>query len=173
MRFIGIDPGVSGGIAVIDNGEARAWATPETEMDTLNILLPLFKEDDEVKCLLEQVSAMPGNGSTGMFTFGKNYGFFRGVLAGRVSFADIQPKVWQKGVGANKTPPKTVSSMTTAERNKWYGEKKNHHKQIAQNLFPKLKVTHAVADALLIAEFLRRFELGLIPRRENQELSAS
>jgi len=162
MRFIGIDPGVSGGIAVIDNGEAKAWAMPETERDTLDILLPLFKEDDEVKCLLEQVSAMPGQGVSGMFTFGRNYGFLRGILTGRVAFSDIQPRVWQKAVGANPTPPKPVSSMTTAERNSWYKEKKNQHKQVAQNLFPKIKVTHAVADALLITEFLRRFELGLI-----------
>jgi hypothetical protein len=36
--------------------------------------------------------------------------------------------------------------------------KKNRHKDLAQRLFPKVKVTHAIADALLLAEWLRRRE---------------
>ena len=93
---------------------------------------------------LEKVHAMPGQGVTSMFTFGRNLGFLRGLLVGYgLPFEDVPPQTWQKGVGVGGSYP------TKAHR-------KRAHKQLAEQLFPRTKITLADADALLIAEYGHR-----------------
>ncbi|MCH2612657.1 MAG: hypothetical protein MK006_16450 [Pirellulales bacterium] len=143
MRFVGIDPGKNGGVALLDNGNAHAWKMPETEKDTQD----LFEElalGDKVFCLIEEVHAMPGQGVVSMFSFGRNYGMLRAMLvANYIPFETVTPQTWQREYGlTNRQWSKTV--------------KKNHHKARAQELFPHIKMTHALADALLIAEYGRR-----------------
>lgn len=151
MNIIGIDPGKNGGIAVIDvNGDGELTTTvhkmPETERDICEYLAVLGYSSF---AFLEKVGAMPGQGVTSMFTFGRGYGFLRGVLTScQIPFADVRPAVWQRAVGI---------SVIKGETNT---VKKNRHKQMAQQLFPDLggKMTHAKADALLIAEYGRRLK---------------
>jgi hypothetical protein len=66
------------------------------------------------------------------------------LIASGVPFEAVTPGKWQKEFGllAKKGETKTA--------------KKNRHKARAQELFPDLKITHATADALLIAEYGRR-----------------
>jgi crossover junction endodeoxyribonuclease RuvC len=88
---------------------------------------------------------MPRQGVTSMFSFGKQFGMILGVLeAYRLEYEMTTPQKWQKHMGITKIPGETKTA------------KKNRHKAMAQELFPEIKVTHAVADALLIAECCRR-----------------
>lgn len=138
MNYIGIDPGKSGGIAIITpGGGTYAHKMPETDRDLLD-LLSEFSADDN-RAVLEQVHAMPGQGVTSTFTFGRGYGKLEMALcAALIPFETVTPQKWQKLMGCLTKGDKNVS------------------KAAAQRLFPHLKVTHAIADALLIAEYCRR-----------------
>ena len=136
-KIIGIDPGKSGGIAVYTEGLMQCWAMPETEADIAQLLRDYGMSGSF--CLIEKVHSMPGQGVKSMFTFGRGYGFLRGVLtAQRTPFDDIAPSTWQKALGC----------LTKGD--------KNVTKQKAQQLFPDLHITHKTADAVLICEYGRR-----------------
>lgn len=142
MNFIGIDPGESGGIAIIatdhrdDMGAVYSYKLKgATERDVWHMLAGL----DPGFAVIECVHSSPQMGVKSSFTFGKSYGFLRGILtASGIPFDEVSPQKWQKAMGC----------MTKGD--------KNISKAKAQQLFPHLKVTHAIADALLIAEFCRR-----------------
>ena len=81
MKYVmGIDPGKSGGIALVSYN-----ATPIvtgmgklTEVDIFDFMLT--HKSKAVKCFIENVHSMPGQGVKSVFSFGKNYGFLRGVF---------------------------------------------------------------------------------------------
>lgn len=142
--FIGIDPGQSGGIALVSDGFAFADKMPETEADTAELLWNTlaFKAGGKAMCFIEAVHSMPKQGVASSFKFGRSYGFLRGLLIGlKIPFEEITPQVWQK------------------EMNCRTGGNKNVSKAKAQQLWPALKITHATADSLLIAECARRRSL--------------
>ena len=147
MQFIGIDPGINGGFACIESGKVNAWRMPATEKDVKKLLDDIKYNDtgDDSFCLIEEVHSMPGNSARSMFTFGQNYGMLRAMLiACYIPFETVTPTVWQKEFGlTNRKISKT--------------KKKNKHKAKAQELFPLIDpMTHALADALLIAEYAKR-----------------
>ena len=142
---IGIDPGASGGIAFIpDNNSAKAWAVkmPETLADLWDLLVEQVSEDPDHRTLhacLEKVHSMPGQGVASSFKFGQGFGHLEMALtAARIPFTYVNPQKWQKELGC----------LT--------GGDKNISKARAQQLFPHIKVTHAIADSLLLAEYCRR-----------------
>jgi len=138
--FMGIDPGVSGGIALITSSKSKAVAMPKTEADIFEAISSLIAETAlPVFCALEKVHAMPKQGVSSTFTFGKNYGFLRAsLIALKIPFDDVPPQRWQKALSCLSKGNKNVT------------------KQKAQQLFPQLKITHAIADALLLAEYAKR-----------------
>lgn len=152
MVYIGIDPGVSGGIAVILPDEIRVSKMPTTEADLLALLEPYGF--DCLSCArptvasLERVWAGPRMGSSSAFKFGAGVGRLRMVLTAlRIPFSEVLPKDWQ-------------DVMRCRARGKGFGERndskaKNITKRRAQKLFPRLTITHWNADALLIAEYCR------------------
>src|SRR6185436_810073 len=147
--FLGIDPGGSGGIAIIStlDGYASAWKMGETETDTAD-LLRTHGPAVRLACI-EEVHALPptipGNTSKASFAFGQSYGFLRGLLVAlQIPFMQISPNSWKKQMGLRFTKDNTAT------------EKKNGSKQLAQQLFPQLRITHATAEALLLAEHCRR-----------------
>lgn len=152
MRFIGIDPGASGGLVCISGyAQLNQWTVETTPMpDTeLDLLVWLRDRSHNAWAVIEQVGGyIQGNPTPGsaMFHFGANYGALRMALtAASIPFDSIIPRKWQQGVGITpKRPDETKSTF------------KRRLKQRAQQLFPKVKVTLAVADALLIAEYARR-----------------
>lgn len=155
MIYIGIDPGASGGFAILQldrpgaNGaiEVLLVKMPETERDVFD-LLALYQNVAGVRAVIEHVWSTPGQG--GAFKFGKNVGMLLGILtAVQIPFDQVLPRTWQKRLGV--IYPKGASDT----------EKKNITKRRAQQLFPKLTITHAIADALLMAEYCRRLERGL------------
>lgn len=144
LTVIGIDPGANGGFAVIGPDGTFAIKNPDTEADIV-AELRLFSASSQCVAYLEQVHSMPKQGVVSVFSFGQNYGFLRGVLATlNVRRSFVRPQVWQKALGCSSKGDKNVT------------------KRRAQELFPALKITHATADALLIAEYGRRLELGLL-----------
>lgn len=137
--FIGIDPGLSGGIAFIPStGTPWAHKMPETDKDLMELLRDSINLATP-NALIELVHSSPQMGVKSAFTFGEGYGRLQMALTAMgIPYERIRPAAWQKAMGC----------MTKGD--------KNVSKRRAQELFPDLKVTHAIADALLIAEFNRR-----------------
>ena len=134
--YIGIDPGKSGGIAIIADG-CEPWAVkmPETERDIYDTIRALRSwSDRDAVALIERVHSSPQMGVVSAFTFGSGYGALRmALIAAEIPFTEVTPAVWQKTQGCRTNGDKNIS------------------KARAQQLFPTLKITHATADALLIA----------------------
>lgn len=144
MKHIGIDPGSNGGIAVLDDSGAVIFLRkmPETPQDLIDTLRHFA---DDSCCTLEKVGGMPGNGGMAMFNFGKGYGHLEmALLALKIPTETVTPQKWEKTyqLGTSRGVGKT--------------EWKNRLKAKAQQLFPDQKLTLAVCDALLIAEYGRR-----------------
>lgn len=142
MNFIGIDPGKNGGIAfineIISSSETTAFKIPDTYKDTYDLLQSLTNYGD-VFAMLERVHSSPQMGVVSSFTFGRGYGFLEGCLyASGIPFEYVSPMKWQKFLGCLSKGDKNIT------------------KAKAQQLFPKLKVNHSIADSLLIAEYARR-----------------
>jgi Holliday junction resolvasome RuvABC endonuclease subunit len=137
--FLGVDPGASGAFAVVTaNGQCEGWIkSKETEHD---VATWLRERAMRIRAgLLEQVHSMPKQGVASSFKFGMSYGFCRGILvASGVAFETITPLKWQQAMRCCTGGDKNVS------------------KAAAQRLWPTEKITHANADALLIAELCRR-----------------
>jgi hypothetical protein len=141
MFYLGIDPGVSGGIAMLDERGTviRAIRMPETEKDVLDALDPGVEHGICRHAVIERVGAFPGMGVVSAFTFGRGFGrLLMALTARRYPFDVVAPAVWQAALSCRS------------------GGDKNITKRRAQQLFPLVTVTHALADALLITEFCRR-----------------
>jgi crossover junction endodeoxyribonuclease RuvC len=147
--FIGVDPGKNGGLAALDTqGHVISVVKmPETDTD-------IWQWFDQFKwrerfALLEKVHSMPHQGVVSMFTFGTYYGLVRMALtASQTPFEEVTPQCWQK----------SYSLLWNTGTKLEPSQKKVINKAKAQGLFPKEKVTHALADALLIAEYCRRVQ---------------
>lgn len=147
--YIGIDPGGSGAVAWIIDDVTDSYTFKNTERDIAEVFAALseLRERHGGFALIEKVGAMPKQGVSSTFKFGQNYGFLRGLLiAYKIPFETVLPRKWQATFGLLRKKGETKT------------EKKNRHKARVQELFPALKITHYVADALLIAEWLRRKE---------------
>ena len=145
-KYVGIDPGKSGGIMVIDElGEATAYKCPEKVLD-MSVLFKLIIGDtapDDVELLMERVWARPGNAVRAAFTYGVNYGQWLGIAASHeIKMYTVLPNNWIKWVGCPKALP-------VADRKRWLKAK-------AKELYPELnKVTLATADAILITHYAK------------------
>ena len=139
--YIGIDPGTSGALAVIELGCISHVLSFEkvTERDIIETLTDLVNEYGDTFAALESVHAMPKQGVSSTFKFGKAYGFIRGVLlAVGIPFEDVTPQTWQR----------ELKCLTKGD--------KNVSKAKAQQLFPGVKVTNKTADSVCLAEYARR-----------------
>ena len=128
----------AGGIAVITENGAYAHKMPETERDILELLRDIAAQG-KCFCFLERVGPMPKQGVVSVWTFAGSYwGLRMALLAADIPFDLVAPAKWQGALGCRTAGDKNVS------------------KTKAQQLFPGIKITHAIADALLIAEYGRR-----------------
>lgn len=172
MIYVGIDPGRSGGMALIEAGKASVTPMPETVRDIWDwfclVRLSVRARQKHITsphpitmspyvfAVVEKVGGyirpssdgLTGGGQPGShaFTFGKSYGMLLMALtATGIPYEEVTPQNWQRELGL-------------APRSK--GESKNSHKNRlkgkAQQLFPDTKVTLKTADALLLAECCRR-----------------
>ena len=109
MKIIGIDPGLSGAIAVLeDNRVLNIFDMPVMSEGKKNkrqlnsaLLVNLIKENfsnsEEVAVVVEQVNAMPGQGVTSMFNFGQTFGAIKGICAAlELPIFFVRPSKWKK-----------------------------------------------------------------------------
>lgn len=144
-HIIGIDPGFSGGIAVMDEAHkvVKVSNMPETPMDILD-LLRCYEGSGAVAYLEDVGKGIPGQSSSATAKFARHNGHLEmALLALRIPTVKCTPQKWQKMYQLGKSGD--------------YGktEWKNRLKAKAQELFPDLgkKVTLKTADALLIAMY--------------------
>lgn len=147
IAVIGIDPGKSGGIASInDVGRIIAAKLPATTRDLYELIDSLATAGSYV--FVESVHAGPKMGSCAAFKFGQGVGeIHMACIALELPVHYVAPQKWQRALGL-LSKARGLGEGDTA--------KKNHNKARAQELFPGIKITHHIADALLIAEYGRR-----------------
>jgi crossover junction endodeoxyribonuclease RuvC len=154
-RYIGIDPGLSGAVAVLPEGwifdtptaivsSGKRQRREYLEAEMAAMLAP-FVEDSVAA--IEKVHAMPRQGVASMFTMGVGLGVWRGILAALgIPFDLVTPQRWKAvmmdGMGKEKEAARTRAL------------------QLFPGLTPslRLKKHHGRAEALLIAEYRRRLE---------------
>jgi len=143
--YIGVDPGKSGAIcAVSSDGHASVVVKTNKSYEEIWQSL-LWYGLHECEAVVESVNAMPGQGVASTFKFGESFGMLLGLMtASGIHFEKVRPAVWCKELGL-----KRIDGESNTD---W----KNRHKQLAKELFPDVDVTHATADALLIAEYCKR-----------------
>lgn len=141
MVFFGIDPGSSGAIAAVWDDGVPAGFIKTDKKTTLEEIAKFLRgyDLDNARAAIEKVHSSPQMGVKSAFSFGESYGSILGLFAGlQIPVEVVTPKKWQTEIGCLS------------------GGDKNVTKARAQMLFPKVKVTHANADAYLIAEYGRR-----------------
>ncbi len=155
MLIIGIDPGLSGSICFLEDGkildviEMPTMAEGKKNKRQVNgsqIYNEIFERIIEIKkhdlrVVIEQVSAMPGQGVTSMFNFGQSFGILKGICSGmQLPMYFVRPTKWKKYFGL-------INSEKDASRTK------------AIEMFPYFssqlsrKKDSNKADAILIASF--------------------
>lgn len=146
--WIGVDPGADGAVALLF--EDRTLEIVEVKDGEAAVLAALEwwpNECDLRLVALEQVGAMPGQGVTSTFTFGRNYGWCQGVLdALKLPWKLVRPQEWQRGVVPSKPKGCKKRSTVAAER-LWPGVKFRG---------PGGGLRSGRADAALIADWARR-----------------
>ena len=118
MLIIGIDPGISGSICffqdgkIIDVVEMPTMTEGKKNKKQVNgsqifneILFRIKKLDKkDVKVIIEQVSAMPGQGVTSMFNFGQSFGILKGICSAmQLPMYFVRPVKWKKYFNLIKT----------------------------------------------------------------------
>ena len=111
MLIIGIDPVISGAICFFEDGHVkeiidmpvmadgkknkRQINGPQIYNEILNRINKLQKKD--IIVVIEQVSAMPGQGVTSMFNFGQSFGILKGICSAmQISVYFVRPAKWKK-----------------------------------------------------------------------------
>ena len=110
MLIIGIDPGISGSICFFEDGKIleviempvmTEGKKNKKQVNGAQIYNEFSKriniKDDEVRVVIEQVSAMPGQGVTSMFNFGQSFGILKGICSAmQLPMFFVRPAKWKK-----------------------------------------------------------------------------
>ena len=111
MLIIGIDPGITGSICFLQNGKiidvVEMPNMPEGKKNKkqvngaqifyeISLRIKSLKKE-EIKVVIEQVSAMPGQGVTSMFNFGQSFGILKGICSAmQLPMYFVRPAKWKK-----------------------------------------------------------------------------
>ena len=153
MRIIGIDPGLSGAIAILENNkvvgiydmpvmaEGKKNKRQLNSAQLVNIIKDNINTKEEITVVVEQVNAMPGQGVTSMFNFGQTFGAIKGVCAAlNLSIFFVRPSKWKKHF-------ELINSSKDASRTKVI----EMYPTLSSQLAKKRDVNKS--DAILIAKF--------------------
>ena len=114
MLIIGIDPGISGSICFLENGkiidvvEMPTMAEGKKNKRQVNgsqIYNEISQrinniQNQDIRIIIEQVSAMPGQGVTSMFNFGQSFGILKGICSAmQLPMYFVRPAKWKKYFG--------------------------------------------------------------------------
>jgi hypothetical protein len=142
--YLGADPGWNGGMALlhVTDGFVDSFAHyHKTWKDTVDWLEPYAAR---VKfAVVEQVHSMPKQGVASTFKFGRAFGALEMLVTfARIPHKFVSPTRWQGDLRCRT------------------GGNKNVSKEHAEQLFPRVKVTHAIADALLLSVYAMLIDNG-------------
>lgn len=153
MLVIGIDPGLSGAIAILEDkkvlnildmpvmAEGKKNKRQINSAQLVNIIKKNIHKTDEISVVVEQVNAMPGQGVTSMFNFGQTFGAIKGVCAAlELPIFFIRPSKWKKHF-------ELINSSKDASRTKAI----EMYPSLSSQLTKKKDVNKS--DAILIARF--------------------
>ena len=153
MIVIGIDPGITGAISILENSKVIEVHETPTMIDgkknkrqvngaqITNIIKKWLNKDKEVIVVVEHVNAMPGQGVTSMFNFGQSFGVLKGICSAlQLSVFFVRPAKWKKYhnlINSNKDSSRTKAIEIFPYISHELSRKKDSNK----------------ADAILIASF--------------------
>jgi len=155
MLIIGIDPGISGSICFFQDGKIMDVVEMPTMIEgkknkkqvngsqIFNEIVERIRNIDkkDIKVVIEQVSAMPGQGVTSMFNFGQSYGILKGICSAmQLSMYFVRPAKWKKYfnlINSEKDASRTRAIEIFPYYSTQLSRKKDNNK----------------ADAILIASF--------------------
>ena len=153
MKIIGIDPGLSGAIAILENkkvlkifdmpvmSEGKKNKRQLNSAQLVNIVRENINNNEEIAVVVEQVNAMPGQGVTSMFNFGQTFGALKGICAAlELPIFFVRPSKWKKHF-------ELINSSKDASRTKAIEMYPNLSNQLAK------KKDVNKSDAILIARF--------------------
>ena len=153
MMVIGIDPGLSGAIAILEDKkvlnildmpvmtEGKKNKRQINSAQLVNIIKKNIHKTDEISVVVEQVNAMPGQGVTSMFNFGQTFGAIKGVCAAlELPIFFIRPSKWKKHF-------ELINSSKDASRTKAI----EMYPSLSDKLSKKKDVNKS--DAILIARY--------------------
>ena len=159
MRIIGIDPGLSGAIAILDEKKVVSifdmpvMSEGKKNKRQLNsaLLVNMIKDNinshEEVSVVVEQVNAMPGQGVTSMFNFGQTFGAIKGICAAlELPIFFVRPSKWKKHF-------ELINSSKDSSRTKVI----EMYPKLSHQLSKKKDVNKS--DAILIARFFSETRL--------------
>ena len=157
MLIIGIDPGISGSICFLEDGTIKDVLEMPTMTEgkknkkqvngsqifnEISLQIKTYEKKD-IKVVIEQVSAMPGQGVTSMFNFGQTFGSIKGICAALgLPIFYVRPAKWKKHF-------ELINSSKDASRTKVI----EMYPSISERLSKKKDVNKA--DAILIARYFR------------------
>ena len=137
MKVLGIDPGVGGGMVLLDGHEPTFVGLYVSEQDFIDNVRDLVSDGVDA-AIIEKVNAFPGQGVASTWKFAQNYGFERGVIRTlKVPLHEVLPQKWQRGLGLPQMREKT--------------KRKAALKDAAGRFFPEMRWTLKTCDAALIA----------------------
>ena len=155
MLIIGIDPGISGSICFFEDGQIIEVIEMPTMTDVkkkkkqvngaqiYNEILKKINQKDKqnIRVVIEQVSAMPGQGVTSMFNFGQSFGILKGICSAmQLPMYFVRPSKWKKYFGLIKSE-KDASRTRAIEMFPYFSSHLSKKKDSNK------------ADAILIASF--------------------
>ncbi len=153
MKIFGIDPGLSGAIAILsDNKVINIFDMPVmsegkknkkqlNSAQLVNIIKDYTNDDEEKVVIVEQVNAMPGQGVTSMFNFGQTFGAIKGICAAlKLPIYFVRPSKWKKHFNL-------INSSKDSSRTKVI----EMYPSLSNQLSKKKDVNRS--DAILIARF--------------------
>jgi len=159
MIIIGVDPGISGAISIIEDKKIlEVYDTPTmiegkknkrqiNSAQVTNIIKERLNKAKKVVVVVEQVNAMPGQGVTSMFNFGQSFGVIKGICAAlSLPIYFVRPTKWKKHFNLIKTN-KDASRTKVIEA----------YPEISSKLYRKKDSNRA--DAILIALYFSDTQL--------------
>ena len=150
--FIGIDPGVNGGLCRISSKGVAAIPIPESIEDIVKWLRECLSIGT-CYATLEKVQGFIGNPisdkgvnrqpSSALFKLGNSYGVLQGILTTlEIKYDTVAPQQWMKVLGINNR------GLGLS-----YSQRKTKLKDVAKSLYPNTKITLKTADSILLATY--------------------
>ena len=151
MYIMGIDPGFSGALAVLDSDLKiefvmdmpiiKVGKKRELDEARLSVIFKMWRSKS-INVALEKSQTMPNQGIVSSGRYMASYGFLRGLCVGNgIPYHLIQPQTWKKAMMPDMGKEKGASIQKGAQ------------------LYPELSLTrvkdHGIADAILIARYLK------------------